>query len=105
MGTYRLADYQWNGSFLSLFRFFRLFRVWTVHFRIGVALRLGMAWMVGVRRLGDKILRDNLLLVPLRDFFSLFIWSAALFGKRVEWRGRVFRLEENGKLKPEKTSR
>ena len=70
-----------------------------------VALRLGMAWMVGVRRLGDKILRDNLLLVPLRDFFSLFIWSAALFGKRVEWRGRVFRLEENGKLKPETTSR
>ena len=69
-----------------------------------VALRLGMAWMVGVRRLGDKILRYNLLLVPLRDFFSLFIWSAALFGKRVEWRGRVFRLEENGKLKPEKAS-
>jgi ceramide glucosyltransferase len=70
-----------------------------------VALRLGMAWMVGVRRLGDKILRRNLLLVPLRDFISLFIWSAAFFGKRVEWRGRLFRLEEDGKLKPEISSR
>ncbi len=60
-----------------------------------------MAWMVGVRRLGDKILRHNLLLVPLRDFFSLFIWSAALFGKRVAWRGRVFRLEKDGKIIPE----
>ena len=66
-----------------------------------VALRLAMAWMVGVRRLGDKILRRNLALVPLRDFFSLFIWSAAFFGKRVVWRDRVFRLEKDGKFRPE----
>jgi hypothetical protein len=57
--------------------------------------------MIGVRRLGDEILRKNLLLVPLRDFFSLFIWSAALFGKRVEWRDRVFMLENEGKMRPE----
>ncbi len=62
------------------------------------ALRLWMAWMVGVRCLGDTILRRNLLLVPLRDLFSLFIWSAALFGKRVDWRGRVFRLEKDGRI-------
>jgi ceramide glucosyltransferase len=96
-----------NGTVLS-FLYFALSRFsgfGLFIFASVVALRLAMAWMVGVRRLGDKILRDNLLLAPLRDFFSLFIWSAALFGKRVEWRGRVFRLEENGKLKPEKTSR
>ncbi|HSR13596.1 MAG TPA: bacteriohopanetetrol glucosamine biosynthesis glycosyltransferase HpnI, partial [Thermodesulfobacteriota bacterium] len=66
------------------------------------ALRLGAAWMIGVRRLGDKILRQNLLLVPLRDFLGLFIWSAALLGKRVEWRGRVFQLERGGRMKPYK---
>ncbi len=66
------------------------------------ALRLWAAWMIGVRRLGDKILRQNLLLVPLRDFLGLFIWSAALLGKRVEWRGRVFQLEEGGRIKPYK---
>ena len=96
-----------NGTVLSFLYFalsgFSGFGVFV--FASVVALRLAMAWMVGVRRLGDKILRYNLLLVPLRDFFSLFIWSAALFGKRVDWRGRVFRLEENGKLKPEKASR
>ncbi len=64
-----------------------------------IALRLWMAWMVGVRRLGDKILRHNLPLALLRDVFSLFIWSAAFFGKRVEWRGRVFRLEKDGRIR------
>ena len=64
------------------------------------ALRLGAAWMVGVRRLGDTILRQNLLLVPFRDFLGLFIWSAALLGNRVEWRGRVYHLEKGGRLKP-----
>jgi ceramide glucosyltransferase len=64
------------------------------------ALRLWMAWMVGVRRVGDRILRRNLPLVLLRDFFSLFIWSAALFGRRVEWRGLVFRLEKEGRIRP-----
>jgi len=96
-----------NGTALSFFYF-----VFSGFSRFGLfvfasvsALRLWMAWMVGVRRLGDKILRHNLLLVPLRDFFSLFFWSATLFGKRVEWRGRIFRLEENGKIIPETTSR
>jgi ceramide glucosyltransferase len=66
------------------------------------ALRWGAAWMIGVRRLGDNILRQNLLLVPLRDFLGLFIWSAAVLGRRIEWRGRVFQLEEGGRIKPYK---
>jgi ceramide glucosyltransferase len=96
-----------NGTALSFlyFAFSGFSRFGLFIFASVSALRLWMAWMVGVRRLGDKILRHNLLLVPLRDFFSLFIWSAALFGKRVEWRGRVFRLEKNGKIEPEKMSR
>ncbi len=96
-----------NGTVLSLIYFsmsgfsgFGLFIFASV-----VALRCWMAWMVGVRRLGDKILKHNLLLAPVRDFFSFFIWMAALTGKRVEWRGRVFTLEEDGKLKPEKALR
>ncbi|MGE5296506.1 MAG: bacteriohopanetetrol glucosamine biosynthesis glycosyltransferase HpnI, partial [Solirubrobacterales bacterium] len=64
------------------------------------ALRMWTAWMIGVRRLGDKILRRNLPLVLLRDFLGLFVWSAALPGRRVEWRGRVFQLEKGGKIKP-----
>ncbi len=96
-----------NGTALSFFYFafsgFSRFGLFV--FASVSALRLLMAWMVGVRRLGDKILRHNLFLVPLRDFFSLFIWSAALFGKRVEWRGRIFRLEKSGKIIPELTTK
>ncbi len=73
---------------------------WLV-FLCTVAFRLAMAHAVGVRCLGDGLLQRNLLLVPIRDFFSLFIWCAALFGKRVEWRGQVFRLQSNGKMVPD----
>jgi hypothetical protein len=43
-------------------------------------------------------LKDNFLLVPLRDLFSFFFWCAALLGSRVEWRGKVFRLMRGGKM-------
>jgi ceramide glucosyltransferase len=71
-------------------------------FSILAALRLAVAWLVGVRRLGDDILRHNLLLAFLRDFFSFFIWMAALTGRRVVWRGLVFELEDDGKITPAK---
>ena len=92
-----------NGTALSFlyFAFSGFSRFGLLVFATVVAVRLWMAWMVGVRRLGDDILRHNLFLVPLRDFFSLFIWSAALFGRRVEWRGRVFRLEKDGRITPQ----
>jgi ceramide glucosyltransferase len=69
------------------------------------ALRLAMAWMVGVRRLGDNILRHNPFLPLLRDFFSFFIWTASLAGKRVVWRELVFQLEDDGKITPLKIPR
>lgn len=66
-----------------------------------VVLRLASAWVVGVRRMGDKFLRRNPFLILVRDFFSFFIWIAALSGRRVVWRGWVFRLEEEGRIVPE----
>jgi ceramide glucosyltransferase len=94
-----------NGTTLSFLYFtFSGFSAFGLFIFTSVtALRLWMAWMVGVRRLGDEILKQNLLLVPLRDFFSFFIWAAALFGKRVEWRDRVFRLKKGGKIRAVKS--
>ncbi len=95
-----------NGTALS-FLYFALSgfsRFGLLIFTSVIVLRLAMAWMVGVRRLGDKILRHNLLLAPLRDFFSFFIWIAALTGARVVWRGLVFRLEKDGTITPETVS-
>ena len=95
-----------NGTALSFlyFAFSGFSRFGLFVFASVSALRLWMAWMVGVRRLGDTILRHHLPLVLLRDFFSLFIWSAAFFGNRVQWRNRVFRLEKDGKIRPEQIS-
>lgn len=67
-----------------------------------IAVRLAMAGFVGVHCLGDKILARNLPLVLLRDCFSFFFWCAALFGKRVTWRGGTFTIRPGGKMVPEK---
>ncbi len=94
-----------NGTALSFlyFAFSGFSRQGLIVFATVVAMRLSMAWMVGVRRLGDDMLKHNLFVVPLRDFISLLIWSAALFGRRVEWRGKVFLLEKDGKITPQET--
>jgi ceramide glucosyltransferase len=36
---------------------------------------------------------DDVWLIPLRDFFSLAVWGASLFGRRVRWRERSYRMQ------------
>lgn len=38
------------------------------------------------------------LLVPIRDFMSLAVWACGLFGRRVEWRGQVYSVGQDGLL-------
>jgi ceramide glucosyltransferase len=38
------------------------------------------------------------LLIPLRDLFGIAVWCAGLFGRTVEWRGRVLRLDSQGRI-------
>jgi ceramide glucosyltransferase len=66
-----------------------------------LAVRFAMAWFVGVRFLGDTLLRQNLQLLPLRDLLSFFVWCAGLFGKKVVWRDKVFTIVEDGKIVPQ----
>ncbi|MBV8067798.1 MAG: bacteriohopanetetrol glucosamine biosynthesis glycosyltransferase HpnI [Candidatus Eremiobacteraeota bacterium] len=55
---------------------------------VAVGLRLGLHYFsraaLGVARSGDGWL------IPLRDFLSLAVWFASLFGRTVRWRGRSF---------------
>ncbi len=67
-------------------------------FALVLALRLMMACSIGVGCLGDKLLKRYLPLVLIRDFFSFYFWCAAIFGNRVEWRGKTFKLSPGGKL-------
>jgi ceramide glucosyltransferase len=69
-------------------------------FAVAAAARMAAAWTVGVWCLGDRLLANSLWLVPVRDFFSFFIWCMALAGKKVEWRGKRYRIAGDGKLAP-----
>ncbi len=63
-----------------------------------LVIRLSTGWIIGVYWLGDEILKKNYWLLPVRDCLSLVIWCASLFGKRVEWRGRIFEVMRDGKM-------
>jgi ceramide glucosyltransferase len=63
-----------------------------------LAVRLTMSWLIGVRWLGDEILRRYIWLVPVRDVLSFFIWCWSFAGKKVEWRGGRFEILNDGKI-------
>ena len=63
-----------------------------------LVIRLTMGWMIGVHWLGDRILKMYFWLVPVRDLLSFLIWCLSWVGKRVEWRGRLFEVDRDGKM-------
>ena len=64
-----------------------------------LAVRCGMALVVGVGVIKDRQVLRNLLLVPLRDFVAVLVWIGSYTGRRVSWRGRQFVLRSK-KLYP-----
>ena len=64
-----------------------------------LALRLAVAFTVGVGLLGDHMLLRRFWLIPARDVVAVGVWLASFTGRRVVWRGHRFTLE-NGKLRP-----
>jgi ceramide glucosyltransferase len=63
-----------------------------------LALRMCMAWMIGVHHLKDEVLKHNFWLLPVRDVLSFLIWCLSWVGKRVEWRGRLFEVQRDGRM-------
>jgi ceramide glucosyltransferase len=59
---------------------------------------MAAAWQIGVRRLDDRILRNYLWLLPVRDLLGFAIWCSGLLGRNVEWRGKRFRIGKEGKI-------
>jgi ceramide glucosyltransferase len=62
-------------------------------------LRFAVAWGVGVRSLGDPLLRRKPWLALLHDAAWFPMWLGGFFTNRIHWRGREFRLER-GRLIP-----
>jgi ceramide glucosyltransferase len=69
-----------------------------VLFGVALSIRLGMAWLIGVHWLDDRVLQESFWLLPLRDLLNFGIWCLGLFGKRVEWRGRLLEIIDDGKI-------
>ena len=64
-----------------------------------VALRAATALMVGGSVLGDSLPWRRFWLLPLQDGLSLLVWFAGLFGSRIVWRGRAYKLSGDGRLR------
>ncbi len=65
---------------------------------ITLVTRLIAGWRIGAHWMQDRILRRYFWLVPIRDLLSFLIWLMSLGGRKVEWRGILFKLVKNGKI-------
>ena len=59
-----------------------------------LALRLAMAWSVGVRVVGDDSLRRKLWLIPLRDATYFAVWIASFLSNKITWGGEEYTMEK-----------
>lgn len=64
-----------------------------------LALRLAMAWIVGVWGVGDEVVRRRLWLLPLRDAIYFFVWLASFASNRIHWGGEEYIMRQ-GQLMP-----
>jgi ceramide glucosyltransferase len=64
-----------------------------------LVLRHVMAWTVGVRGVGDDVLRRKLWLVPLRDALYSAVWLASFASNRITWGSEEFTMEK-GQMVP-----
>lgn len=58
------------------------------------ALRLCVAWIVGVSVLGDGSLTRQMWMLPLRDAVAFFVWLWSFFPQRIHWRGQDFYIRD-----------
>jgi ceramide glucosyltransferase len=59
-----------------------------------LALRLAMAWTIGVWGLKDPVVRRKFWLIPLRDTLTFLVWLASFASNRIQWRGLEFKVEK-----------
>ena len=63
------------------------------YFATYVFLRLALAWEMGVRGLGDPVVRRKPWLVFVRDAFQSAVYLASFFSNSIVWRGTPYKLD------------
>jgi ceramide glucosyltransferase len=68
---------------------------WAVALLAGyVALRVALAWKIGVSGIKDLNLRGRMELLPLRDIFAFAVWVVSFFPRNILWRGKRFQIRD-----------
>ena len=69
-------------------------------FLYAVAIRMLLAAVVGGFAVRERILLRTVLLYPFRDLLGFFYWAASYWSDLILWRGREFRLTQDGLMIP-----
>lgn len=63
------------------------------YFVMYLALRLTVAWSIGVWGLKDPVVRRRIWLVPVRDALNFCVYVASFFSNTVRWRGIPYHVQ------------
>jgi ceramide glucosyltransferase len=66
----------------------------------GVLGRVVQAWVVGRYVVRERQLWRTLILFPVRDLMGIVFWALSYTSNRILWRGEVYELVEDGKMRP-----
>lgn len=80
-------------ALLAAFANFREMWPWGL-LALVVVLRCAVAFVVGVKVLGDRKVLNWLLVLPLRDMMAVVVWVASFGGNTIDWRGDSFLLRD-----------
>ena len=62
--------------------------------------RVLQAWVVGRFVVQERRLWRTMLLFPVRDLMGIVFWALSYTSNRILWRGEVYELVEDGKMRP-----
>ncbi len=62
--------------------------------------RVLQAWVVGRFVVRERRLLRTMMLFPLRDLLGIVFWALSYTSNRILWRGEVYELVEDGKMRP-----
>jgi ceramide glucosyltransferase len=64
--------------------------------------RMLQAWVVGRFVVQERRLWRTMILFPVRDLMGIVFWTLSYTSNRILWRGEVYELVEDGKMRPAK---